>query len=223
MAQRRACLSSRELCCLSAIQAFEELLQPLVFAVVAGEHTLEVVRGMAVGAADREEVVLDTVLAVRCRELGRGRRVRALDPIEVTLLPQRVHPLAVPLLEVSVRMGDGDQCARGMDGGSNAIHVRVVWEGMRLTDSAEQFRVCVMVSDETPVHKVLAEHAVPHVRIALEPDDVVRAVRPEQLQALLVEHLKEHGAGDAAVKLWEAAGKEAGEGTWAIDYPNKEL
>ena len=44
-----------------------------------------------------------------------------------------------------------------------------------------------------------------------------------ELQALLVEHLKEHGAGDAAVKLWEAAGKEAGEGTWAIDYPNKEL
>ncbi|NQT53126.1 sulfatase-like hydrolase/transferase, partial [bacterium] len=39
------------------------------------------------------------------------------------------------------------------------------------------------------------------------------------MHALLVEHLREHGASDATVGLWESAADEATKGSWAIDYP----
>jgi len=40
-----------------------------------------------------------------------------------------------------------------------------------------------------------------------------------ELHDLLVAHLREHGASDATVALWQSAADESARGSWAIDYP----
>ena len=40
-----------------------------------------------------------------------------------------------------------------------------------------------------------------------------------ELHQLLLEHLREHGAPEAVLALWKNA--REGDGTWAVDYPNK--
>ena len=58
----------------------------------------------------------------------------------------------------------------------------------------------------------LAEEPVAEQDIA---DD--NAGQVQELHGLFLEHLREHGASDACIALWDRA-RDGGDGTWAVDY-----
>ena len=182
--------------------AFEQFVEPFVFATVAGEFF--VVRRMQVGAAGGEKLVFHAIFAVERRDLFGEAALGAFDAVELEELAEGVHAVHVVNMEIMVGMGDDHDATHAFH---NRNHVVVFWIVRDIDVLLRQFFVTFFILAEATLDAGFDHGSVADMGVALLVNNPLRTIALQDFHALCV------------VKIVAEADEIGGDGGAACDLP----